>query len=132
MKSFDWQKFLVVLVVVTLAIGGAFYLLSLEQPETTLYVPIKDLPAYYLLDATDLMTMTLPTTVLPSDPLTQEPDLVGRYTNQPLTAESPVVATQLVPAVDEKYVMNTTAVSIPATAAMIYNGQLISGDIVTI
>ncbi len=99
---------------------------------TTLYVPEADLPAYRLIDATDLMTITLPTAVLPSKPLLQETDLVSHYTSQPLTAEKPVSVAQLVPAVDEKYVPDTTAVAIPATAAMVYNGQLASGAIVTV
>ncbi|HIP71205.1 MAG TPA: hypothetical protein EYH05_07395 [Anaerolineae bacterium] len=99
---------------------------------TTLYVPEVDLPAYHLIAAADLMTATLPTADFTSKPLLQEADLVGRYTSQPLTAEKPVAAEQLVPAVDEKYVLDTTAVSIPATAAMVYNGQLASGAIITV
>ncbi len=132
MRWLDWQRWLLTLVVLALSLGGAFYLYSLEQPVTTLYVPEADLPAYHLIAATDLMTTTLPTAVLASKSPLQETGLVGRYTIQPLTAEKPVAAAQLVPVVDEKYVPDTTAVAIPATAAMVYNGQLASGAIVTV
>lgn len=118
--------------VLALALGGAFYLFSLKQPVMTLYVPRKDLPAYHLISASDLMTTTLPTTALPSKSLQQESDLLGRYTIQSLSSEKPVTEVQLVPAVDEKYVLDTTAVSIPATAAMAYNGRLAAGAIVTV
>jgi len=132
MRPFDWQKWLLALVVLTLTLGGTFYLFSLNQPVTTLYVPGKDFSTYHLISASDLVTTTLPTAVLPSKSLLQGSDLVGRYTIQPLSAEKPVTEAQLVPVVDEKYVLDTTAVSIPATAAMAYNGQLTSSAIVTV
>jgi Flp pilus assembly protein CpaB len=132
MRPFDWQKWLLTLVVLTLTLGGTFYLFSLNQPVTTLYVPGKDFSTYHLISASDLVTTTLPTAVLPSKSLLEESDLVGRYTIQPLSAEKPVTEAQLVPVVDEKYVLDTTAVSIPATAAMAYNGQLTPSAIVTV
>ena len=132
MRSFDWQKWLVALAVLALTLSGGLYLRSLDQPMTTLYVPEIDFPAYYLITAADLMTATLPTAVLPSKSLLQESDLVGRYTMQPLSSEKPVTEAQLVPVVDEKYVMDTAAVSIPASATSVYNGRLTSGAIVTV
>jgi Flp pilus assembly protein CpaB len=132
MRPLDWQKCLVTLLILVIAAGGAFYLRSLEQSVTTLYIPKADLPAYHLITATDLMTTTLLTADLPSGFLPQEAELVGRYTRQPLTAEKPVTEAQLVPKVDEKYVVDTMVVSIPATAAMTYNSQLAPGAIVTV
>lgn len=132
MRPFDWQKWLLALVVLVLALGGAFYLFWLKQPVMTLYIPRKDLPAYHLISASDLMTTTLPTAALPSKSLLQESDLVGRYTIQSLSSEKPVSGEQLVPFVDEKYVLDTTAISIPATAGMTYNGRLTAGTIVTV
>lgn len=132
MRPFDWQKWLLAVVVLTIALGGTLYLFSLNQPVTTLYVPGKDVSTYHQIFASDLMTTTLPTAVLPSKSLLEESDLVGRYTIQPLSAEKPVTEAQLLPVVDVKYVLDTTAVSIPATDAMVYNGQLTSGTIVTV
>lgn len=132
MQPLDWQKWLVILVIVVLAASGTFYLRSLEQSGTTMYVPKMDLPAYHLVTATDLVTTTLGMADLPSAVLLREAELVGRYTRQPLTAEKPVTEAQLVPMVDEKYVVDTIVVSIPATAAMIYNRQLAPGAIVTV
>lgn len=132
MQPLDWQKWLVTLLILVLAAAGTFYLRSLEQSVTTLYVPKMDLPAYHLVTATDLMVTTLPSADLPSGVLPQEAELVGRYTRQSLTAEKAVTEAQLGPMVDEKYVMDTVVVSIPATAAMTYNSQLAPGAIVTV
>jgi Flp pilus assembly protein CpaB len=132
MRPLDWQKGFVVLVILGLAAGGVFYLWALEQTMTTLYAPKVDLPAYHLITATDLMTTTLSTASLSSSFLRQEAELAGRYTRQPLTAQRPVTEAQLVPRVDEKYVADTTAVAIPATAAMTYNSQLTPGAVVAV
>lgn len=128
----DWQKLVVFIAVLILAAGSVYFLYSAAQPETMLYVPSTDLRAYYRITATDLMTTTLPTADLPSNSVINESDLVDRYSSQSLTTEKPVTAEQLVPTVNEKYVLDTTAVSIPATASMAYNGQLASGTIVTV
>ncbi|MCA9936796.1 MAG: hypothetical protein KC415_22830 [Anaerolineales bacterium] len=132
MRPFDSQKLLMTLVILTLAFGGTVYLNLSEQELTTLVVPANDLPIYHLITASDLMTATLSTAVLPAAPLQQTSELAGRYTSQTLTAEEAVTDAQLVPAVDEKYVLNTTAVSISATAAMAYNGRLAAGAMVTV
>lgn len=131
-RPYDRQKLIVMLVILGLAASGAFYLGSVAQPMTSLLVPEKDLPAYHILNTHDLITTTLPTSSLPAKSLQQASDLAGRYTTQSLSVEKPVTEAQLVPIVDEKYVVDTTAVSIPATAAMAYNGQLTSGAIVVV
>ena len=135
----DWQKGLATLLILFLAAAGAFYLRPPQQSVTTwfvpgsiLYVPKADLPAYHLITAADLIEDTIPTANLLSGFLLQKAELVGRYTRHPLVAKGPVTEAQLVPRVDENYVAETTAVSIPATAAMTYNSQLTPGAIVRV
>lgn len=132
MRLFDGQKWLAIIVMLAISLGGAYYLSSREQPETTLYVPQGDFPAYSLLTTTDLTTTTLPSSEVPAEALLQEMDLANRYSRLPLPAGKTVIETQMVPAVDEQYVLDTAVVSIPATAAMVYNGQLVSGEMVTV
>ncbi len=132
MGPFDWQKWLLTLMILATALGGTFYLVSRQQPEITLSVPAKNLPTYHLITASDLTTTTLSTADIPSQSLLQTSKLLGRYTNQLLSAKQPVTEAQLVPFAEEKYVLDTTAVSIPATAAMAYDGNLASGAIVKV
>lgn len=130
MRPLDWQKWLVSFVIIVVSIGGVSYLALRPQAVTTLAVPFKDLPAYHLVTASDLVTTTVATADLPTELLISTDDLAGRYTRQPLVAKEPVTETQLVPNVDEKYLLDTTTIGIPATDAMTYNGQLKAGAII--
>lgn len=132
MQNLDWQKGLLILFILLLGGVCTLYLFSLQQPKTAVYVPNKDLPVYHLISASDLMTSTLPSSEIPSKSILKDSDLTNRYSSQSLSAKKPVTATQLVPVVDEQYVANTTAVPIPATATMAYNGKLAPGAIVTV
>lgn len=110
----------------------AIYLFSQRAlvSEKSISVLVHDVPAYHLITDMDLTNIMM--TEVADDVIAEPALLIGRYTKIAVSAEKPITMAQLVPIVDEKYVLDTTAVSIPATAAMTYNGQLTSGTIVTV
>jgi len=114
-------------------IGVSAYAISRRQPATTtVWVPIRDLPAYHLIMAADVTTKTIKTSEEPKTVVPASTSLALRYTLQPLPAGRTIQESQLVPVTDTALISDTMPVSIPATAAMTYNSQLASGAIVTI
>lgn len=130
----DLQKWGVVSGMVVLIIAGSLHLQWRDSFQTTLHVPQRDLPAYHLITAQDLISTTMRTTDLPNAKhlLRTEAELVGHYTLSPLRAEKVITETQLVPSSTLKLVQGTIPLSIPATAAMAMGGQLASGAVVTL
>lgn len=129
-QPFDWQKWLVLAALGLVAAAGAWYL-SLQVPlPITISVPIHDLPMYHLIYKTDLMAISVPSTELSSKALRSDTELVGHYTQEPLAGGKAILVTQLVPSADPALNTNTTVITIPATEAMTFGGQLTSGDII--
>ena len=129
---FDWQKWLVTLFILLVAAAGSFYLWLHSVNTKSVYVPGHDLPAYHLIQSTDLISKPLPTADLSSDSLIAEENLIGCYTLVPLGSGEVVTKPQVLSSPLADLVSDTTAVSVPATAATTFNGQLSSGTVVTI
>jgi len=131
-RTFDWQKWLVLIVLGMVAAAGAWYLSVQTQKQITIAVPARDLPMYHLITTSDLTTTAVPSTELSSKALRSDADLVNHYTQKPLRDGNVVLAAQLIPSTDPTLTINTTSISIPATAAMTFNGQLTSGDVIMV
>jgi hypothetical protein len=115
-------------------VGGVLaYTMSQRQPATaTVWVPVKDLPAYHLIIATDVITKTVTVSAAASKHVPVSATLDLRYTQQPLFVGQAIQENHLVPAVSSTLASGTVPVSLPATSAMVFNGRLTSGVIVTV
>lgn len=131
-QPIDWTSWLIWLSLAVI-IGVSAYAISRRQPATTtVWVPIRDLPTYHLIMAADVTTKTTKTSEEPKDVVSTSASLALRYTLQPLLAGRTIQESQLVPVTDTALISDTMPVSIPATAAMAFNGQLAPGAIVTV
>ena len=131
-RTFDWQKWLVLLVLGIIAAAGVWYLSAQAHKKITISVPARDLPMYHLITTSDLTTTAVPSIELSSTALRSDTDLVNHYTQKPLPGGKIILATQLIPSTDPALTKDTTSISIPATAAMTFNGQLTSGDVISL
>lgn len=132
MRLYDWQKLLIVFLVLLVAAAGSWYLLQRSKDEEITYVPARNLPAYFLIQETDLITKTLPVVDLSEGVITLKDDLIDHYTLVTLMPDEVVSKSEVFTSPSLDLVQNTTAVSVPATAAATFNGQLTSGSIVTV
>lgn len=131
-KPFDWQKWLVALIMLLAAAAGSWYLYQHNKITKDFYVPRHDLPAYHRILETDLVTQTIPVSVLQGEVLTTKDELVGHYTLEMLEANESVAKSQVISSPSTNLVDDTTAISIPASAAMTFNGKLSSGTVVSV
>jgi len=131
-QPFDWQRWLVLILLGVAAVAGAWYLNVRTQKQIAIAVPAHDLPMYHLITNSDLTTTAVHSTELSSTALRSDTDLVNHYNQKPLPGGKVVLSTQLIPSTDQTLIVNTTSISIPATAAMTFNGQLTSGDVISL
>ncbi len=130
--SFDWQKWIALILLGLITVAGTWYLINRASNTITISVPAHDLPMYHLITASDLTTAVVPSAELSSTALQSDTDLVDHYTRKPLPGGNVVLSTQLIPSTDAALTKDTTAISIPATAAMTFNGQLTSGNVIMV
>lgn len=131
-RPFDWQKWLVTTLVLAAATVGSLYLQQTGKDTKNIYVPNHDLPAYHLIQETDLITKTLSVVDLSEDVLIAKEDMIDHYTLEMLGSDEVVIKSQVISIPSLDLVKDTTAIPIPATAAMIFNGKLSSGTVVTV
>jgi Flp pilus assembly protein CpaB len=111
-----------------IGIIGATYLET--QPKIEIQLPKRDLPAYYLIKPGDLSSKAYAKKDIPSSILTKSQELVGRYTLTKIPQQKPLTEKLLSSKIDPNRLVDTVAVGIPATPAMILGGNLQAGDTV--
>lgn len=121
------------------AIFGNWYLQPSDPEMHMLYVPNRDLPAYHLITEKDLTTTTISVADLPKQKSYTDQDLLHHYTREALTAYQVITHTQVISSSNMSLLdsantplTDTIPLSIPATAAMAFNGQLAAGAVVTV
>ena len=119
-----WGLFFVVVSLV------ALWMATQPAPQVTLPVPARDLPAYHLITATDVMTVSIPLRQTGDDVVRNLPELTGRYTLQHLTAGKPVQQSRIAAVPDPTLITNTIAVAISANSTTTLGGTLRAGDVV--
>lgn len=117
--------------VTVLIVGFVAYLYLDNQTKIEVQVLKQDLPAYYLIKATDLKVNKYARTDLLPNTL-KEKDIEGRYTLTKLSKEKPLNEKQVSSKINSTYLTDTIAIGIPATNAMTLNNNLEAGDIVDI
>jgi len=122
----DWQKTILVTVLLALVAGGVWFLYRGETVDVA--VPVRDLPAYTRITARDVKSVSRVGSTVPSGGVRKAADLIGRYTREPLSAGQAVRRRQIVPAAGPASSQGTVAVPLSATAAMAFGGRLRPGD----
>lgn len=131
-RLFDWQKWLVILIILLTAIFGALYLRQGSKLTKSIHVPKFDLPAYHLIRDSDLIAKNLPVEHLNDKVLIAKEDLINYYTLKTLKSGEVVTKSDIISISSSDLMSYTIAVSIPATAAMTFNGQLTSKTVVSV
>jgi Flp pilus assembly protein CpaB len=116
--------------ILTLFFGviGATYLET--QTKIEIQVPKRDLPAYYQIKPDDLSSKAYAKKDIPSKILKESQELVGRYTLTKISKQKFLTEKLLSSKIDPSRLVDTVAVGIPATPAMILGGNLQAGDTV--
>ena len=96
------------------------------------YLPVRELPAYHQIQLSDLTPKPYASRSVPSDTLRTAQEIVGRYTLTPLPKDKLLTDSQLGVKVNPTCLTNTIAVSLPATPAMTFGGNLKAGETVSI
>ncbi|GAB1540023.1 hypothetical protein NUACC21_26920 [Scytonema sp. NUACC21] len=120
----QWITILALFVGVT----GAIYLET--QTKIEIQVPKRDLPVYYQIKPDDLSSKTYAKKDIPSKILKESQELVGRYTLTKISKQKFLTEKLLSSKIDPSRLVDTVAVGIPATPAMILGGNLQAGDTV--
>jgi hypothetical protein len=131
-QPFDWQKLIILVILGLIAAAGTWYLSKRASNTITISVPAHDLPMYHLITKSDLTTTVISSTELSSTALRSDTDLLDHYTWRSLPGGKAVIATQLISSTDSTLTTDTAAIPIPATAAMTFNGQMSSGNIIMV
>jgi Flp pilus assembly protein CpaB len=122
-----------VLVVALLGVLGVVYLLvSAQSTHVTVFVPLRDLPAYHLIQREDLVEMSVRSATLSTESRRSASDIVDRYSLGTLVARQPVSQEQLSPPFDRERLAGTVEIAIAATTASSLGGAVRSGDTVDV
>lgn len=121
------------IVAIPMGIIGALYLFWQEgKTRVDVYVPARELPAYHQIQPSDLRPKLYASRSIPSGTLRASQEIVGRYTLTQLPKEKSLADSQLGVKVNPTCLTDTIAVSLPATPAMTFGGNLKAGDTVSI
>ncbi len=112
-------------------LGTIYLLIASELPRRTVSVPSADLPAYHIIQESDLITETFKADSIPDDAIDDHYDLVGKYTSLALQAKKPVTDAQVLDP-NSTEASEHFVVGISATSAMTLGGNLEPGDVVDI
>ena len=117
-----------------LGIAGFAYLQwSESQTRVEIWVPNKDLPAYVLIETSDLAKKEVPGRAISTSVLREASKIQNRYTVTAISEGKPILKKQLGPELNQKRrdaLQNVVLVGIPATPDMLLGGSLKAGDIV--
>ena len=121
------------IVAIPVGIMGALYLFWQEnKTQVEVYVPAHDLPAYHQIQPSDLIPKLYASRAVSSDTLRTAQAIAGHYTLTPIPHAKPLTASQLSVKVNPTCLTDTIAVSLLATPAMTFGGNLKAGDTVSL
>ena len=124
-----WSLWIIIFIAIGVC-GFLIYRKSLAQTEV--WIPVKDLPAYHLVVDFDVAKTTRPISDLPVEAISANISPVGAFTIRSVSNDHVLSWGDIVLPANLQLTTNTVALSIPATGAMTFGGQLTSGDIITI
>jgi Flp pilus assembly protein CpaB len=102
------------------------------QTKVTVQVPRDDLPAYHLVQPSDLISRTYAVKDIPRDAFKKTDEIKNRYTLTNISKHKPLTKKLLSSIQDSIHVTDTVAIGIPATPAMTLGASLQAGDIIDI
>ena len=113
-------------------LGAGFLFATSSSGSAEVPVPRAAIPAYQVIREADLISTTVSLAHMPEKSLRTTSELVGRYTLAPLPAKTPVVMEQVHALTTPTLISDTIAMSIQATPAMVWSGNLQAGDTVDV
>lgn len=131
-RNVDWLKYSILICIGLIAVIGSVTLVNRGKQTQSVYVPNRDLPAYYLVEETDVVSTTLPLSELGPGILTSKDEIVGRYSLSALEANVAIPKPRMMSIRDSGLVNSTTALPIPSTDAMAFGGHLSAGAVVSV
>ncbi len=99
--------------------------ISIIELDTTVPVPVKDIPAYHIIASEDIQEIDMAGKQVPVNAAQKREDLVGRLTLKGLTASQPICHQNLI---DPKVLEHTAALGIQANLSTVLGGSLQIGD----
>lgn len=131
-RPIDWAAW-IIWIGLMIVIGGSGYVISRRPNSTvTVWLPLRDLPAYHLISATDIVQATVSTREAGGDAYPEGQPVVGNYTGQSIKSGQAIQRSNVIVSSDPTLTQNTVAVSIPVSPGSIFNGNLESGSKVTV
>lgn len=108
-------------------------LVSLRPPpgEVALAVPARVLPAFHLIQTSDLTTTTLPAGTAPTNALTDATRIAGTLTLAPLAAGQIITEGMVLGVPDAALLDNALVVAIAGPPALVFGGALHPGMVIT-
>lgn len=123
---------LLMLALVTIALGAAYLILAVGPSRVHVTVPKANLPAYHVVRADELKTELISVRSLPQGAIRDLGAVAGKYTRVALPSDEPIISKQLLgtPGSSAPAPGSTVAVALAATPAMVMGGSVQPGDVV--
>ena len=91
-------------------------------------VPVHELAAYRPIDAADLTARPFPAHGVPTTGARSAPELIGRYSLDPIAPATPIAVDRLGPRIDPTQLADTYSIAIAATPSLLLGGTLRAGE----
>ncbi|KAI9130024.1 SAF domain-containing protein [Acaryochloris sp. CCMEE 5410] len=117
------------------SLGYSYLQWAEGQSQVKIWVPSRELPAYALIQPTDLTERTFPTRRIAAETVKEIDKIRDRYTITTLPEDKPIRKNQLGPELTsdrKKLLQNSVLIGIKTTPAMILGGNLQAGNLVDI
>jgi SAF domain len=123
----SWAYWLIFVILVPVV---ALWMANKPAQRMDLPVLARDLPAYHVIVAQDIITSTVDAGIVLNDTVHDPHTLVAHYTRDPIAAGHPIPAQAIAAVAEQRLISNTLAIALLADRATILGGQLRAGDIV--
>ena len=109
-----------------------FWLNGKPQPQVTIAVASRDLPAYHLLTDEDVTLTPRAAAAVPSGAMTNKNEMLDQYTLEAVSKNGIIQQDKIKKVTAPASLNNMFAVPLPATPAMVLGGSLKAGDVVDV
>lgn len=116
---------------VLLAVPVVAWRMYENSMQTSILVFARDLPAFHVIEANDLVAKKINASEVTSDTVRDLSDLSGHYTRNAIKAAQPINKKEVVVISDPSLIRNTVAVPFTANSQTIFSDLLSAGDIVS-
>ena len=91
-----------------------------------------EVPAYYVIEAKDVLVVSVDASIVNSGTVRNIQDLIGHYTFYPVHPYRPINNDQIGPKPNSTLISNTLAIALPANITTLLAGNIYAGDVVSL